>query len=136
MTDQEIGLATTVLTGAGAGLAIVTRWAVALWATIRREDIAAAKEAATLKREADARMSERHLAAMDRLAIMVDDHTAKDLAAQAEVKIVVARIDAKLDAVIDWRERTPVPPIEESASTRRRTAPHGNRLPPRGGHDD
>lgn len=133
MTDGEITIATSLMSGAGIGLAAVTRWAVALWATIRREDIAATKESATLKREQDARLVERQIATIDRVAIMVDEHTARDLAAQAEVKQAIVRLEAKFDAR-DWYERTPAPP--EDNSQRRRTSPQGYRPPRPGGHDD
>jgi len=147
VTDGEITLAASVLSGAGIGLAAVTRWAVSLWATIRREDIAQQKENATLKREADARLVERQIQSIDRISQLVDEHTAKDLAAAADVKATIVRVEAKVDAALDWRERfTPVemqavdpyaadrPPSERR--DRIKTAPHGYRPPRPGGHDD
>jgi hypothetical protein len=143
VTDPELALLSSLSGGAGLTLAGVIRWAVGLWATIRREDIAAQKEAAALKRAADERNVDRHIATVDRIAALVDEHTAKDLAAQAEVKQAVVRLEAKLDATLDWRERTPVGDepgfSDRPASERRRgaarTAPRGYRSP-RSGEPD
>jgi hypothetical protein len=144
VTDAEIGLATTLLTAAGGSLAVVTRWAVGLWATIRREDIAATKESAALKREQDARLVERQIATIDRVAILVDEHTARDLAAQAEVKQAIVRVEAKVDSALDWRERfTPLemqavdpPERRDRIKTAPQGYPQGYRPPRPGGHDD
>jgi hypothetical protein len=49
MTDAQaiIGL----ITAAAGGIGVFLRWALALWATVRREEMCAAKEAAALVRE-------------------------------------------------------------------------------------
>ena len=126
MSDPELATFASLLGGAGLAIAGVARWAVALWATIRREEAFAAREDAKLKREADLRSVERQISSIDRIAALVDDHTAKDLAAQAEVRMAVVRVEAKLDAKINaqldaletaWRERTPA---DETPSQRNR----------------
>lgn len=72
------------------------------------------------------------------------DHTKTDLAHHAEVRASIERMDSKIDTIVDWRERTPVTPIEvpivtETPSERRRriqrTNPQGYR-PPRPGTRD
>ena len=133
MTDPELAALGGAIITAGGTVAAVLRWTVGQWATVRREDIAAAKESAKLKREADERAVDRQVATVDRLAASVNDHTAKDLAHHAEVKQSIVRLEAKVDAALDWRERTPPPPDD---SQRRRTNPHGYRPPRPGEHDD
>jgi len=93
------------------------------------------------------RIVERLIAAIDRLATNVDNHTAVDLAHHADVREAVVRVEAKVDAVLDQRERTPVDPIpiprprDETPSQRARKHRTplqlpGYRAPTRGGHDD
>jgi len=85
-----------------------------------------------------AKIIERLIAAIDRLAVNVTD-----------VRETVLRVDAKLDAVLDERERTPVDPIpiprraEETPSQRARKhrtplqlPASGYRAPTRGDHND
>lgn len=93
------------------------KWAVSLWATIRREDIATTRENAIAQREADARITDRQVSAIDRIMNEVKEHTAKDLAHHAEVKSAVVRVEAKLDA---WAAPVEIPP--EHSSERRRKA--------------
>lgn len=84
------------------------------------------------------RVAERWIAALDRIASSVDNHTKVDLEHHADVKEAVIRLDAKVDAALDWRERTPVEPFpaqpqrREPASERRRlrTVPSGHRTKP------
>lgn len=79
------------------------------------------------------RIVERMIAALDRVALSVDEHTKTDLAHHAEVKESVVRLEAKFDSARNWleaeRDRTPTGP-----GRRNRTNPHGHK--PRGGHDD
>jgi len=136
VTSAELAILASIATGIGAGLLAFSRWAVGLWAQIRREDIAATTARATADRDADARQSDRQVAAIDRIAATVNDHTARDIAAQAEVKQAVVRVEAKVDAALDWQERTPVgdvgddrPPSEYSERRPRRrlrTVPEGH----------
>lgn len=107
------------LAAAGAALLAFARWALGLWATIRREDISAAKDRAALDREAAIRVTDRQIAAIDRIAAQVSDHTARDIAAQAEVKEAVVRLEAKVDTVLDWQERTTPAPEDRSSRTSR-----------------
>lgn len=76
------------------------------------------------------RVVERMIAALDRVAVEVRDHTKADLEHHAEVKESVVRLEVKFDSARDWMER-----IAGEESTRRRTSPHGFR-PLRGHHDD
>jgi hypothetical protein len=86
------------------------------------------------------RIVERVIAAIDRIAASVDKHTATDLAHHAEVKEAVVRVEAKLDAERDARDRTPTsfPRVEDEFDTgrRHRTNPHGYRPPRPGGRDE
>lgn len=76
------------------------------------------------------RVVERMIAALDRVAVEVREHTAKDLEHHRDVKETIVRLDAKFDSARDWlerlQERTPTEPTR-----RNRTSPHGHR-PPRG----
>lgn len=112
-TDISIYIAPGV---AGAVLWFL-RWAVGLWATIRREDIDAVRINAIAQREADIRTVDRQVAAIDRIARSVEEHTVKDLAHHAEVKEAVVRLDAKMSA---WSAPVEIPP--EHSSERRRKA--------------
>lgn len=84
------------------------------------------------------RIAERWISALDRIALAVDIHTKSDLAAHAEVRETVIRLDAKIDAALDWRERPPVEDIpspsqrRDPTSERRRlrTVPSGHRTKP------
>lgn len=125
MTDAELAL----LTAAGGTLAALGRWAVGLWAAVRREDIMATKETAALQRAESGRMVE---------ALLEQARSNATLAGKLE------GLAAKLDMLLDWpRERTPVEghcdadlESERTAERRRRTAPRGYRPPRPGEHDD
>jgi hypothetical protein len=81
---------------------------------------------------------ERWIAALDRIAVAVSEHTKTDLEHHAAVREAVIRLDAKVDAALDWRERTPVedvplpPQRRDPTSERRRlrTVPSGHRTKP------
>lgn len=129
MTDVE------VITNGGGIVAVLAflRWAVGLWATVRREDIDATTKSATADRESGARQVDRQVAAIDRINATVNEHTTRDLEAQAVVREAVARVEAKFDAAIDWLERTPPPgdvdldrPPSERRRRRLRTVPEGH----------
>ncbi len=91
---------------------------------------------------------DRMIAALDRVAVSVNDHTAKDLAHHAEVRERVARLETEVRSALDWRDRTtPVEmpayqsaPHQEPPSERRRREarenPHGYRSPRPGHHHD
>lgn len=65
------------------------------------------------------RVADRMITAIDRISAVVAEHTKTDLEHHADVKEVVARMDAKLDATLDWQERTPVdgPPKRPSTNS-------------------
>ena len=78
------------------------------------------------------RIAERWIAALDRIAASVDG-----------VKEAVIRLDAKVDAALVWRERTPVedlhiPQRRDPISERRRlrTVPSGHRSSKPGATDE
>lgn len=50
----------------------------------------------------------RMVRALDRVATKVDEHTTTDLSHHADVKESVVRLEGKVDAALDWQERTPV----------------------------
>ncbi len=51
----------------------------------------------------------RMVAALDRVAIKIDAHTAADLASHAELREAIVRVDAKMDGAADQRERAYTP---------------------------
>jgi hypothetical protein len=121
MTEAEL---VTLITAAGAAIAGGARWALRLWATVRREAIAAAKEASAAQRADNERMIQ---------ALLEQARSNAQLAGRID------QLTTKLDTLVEWRDRTPVegyPAVDEHPSERRnRTNPHGYR-PPARGHDD
>jgi hypothetical protein len=119
-----IGGAAAVAMG---GFGSMIKWTVGQWATIQRERITAETTRATADREADERRSDRQIAATDRIGVIVNDHTTRDVAAQADVRAAVVRFESKLDTVIQMHERTPVgderPASIESERRRNRSGP-------------
>lgn len=105
--------------GVAGGVILFLRWAMNLWATIRREDIMAAKETATAQREAEIRITDRQVAAIDRIAARVDEHTAKDLAHHADVREAVVRVEAKVDSALAWQDRSGTVMSEASERTKK-----------------
>lgn len=125
--------ALTALIGTGGGTVVIAflRWAVTLWATIRREELEAAKANAVAQRADGSRMVEALLAQATSNAALAGS-------LQQSNAILGGKLDHlsdKLDLLVDLRERTPVEmpaPTEEHPSERRRrmrTVPQGHRTP-------
>ena len=74
------------------------------------------------------RIAERMIAAIDRIAANVTEHTTKDLEHHAEVREAVVRVETKLDSALDR-------PTRPQRAQRTRTQPNGIRSP-RGEPDD
>lgn len=120
---SSIAIPGVVMASIGACAKLV-HWLGTLWATISREKLTAEREAAALNRASDARIADQQSAAIANLASRVDDHTMRDIAAQAEVKAVVVSLASKIDTIASWQERTPAPseddPRPSLASERRK----------------
>ncbi len=72
------------------------------------------------------RVIDRLIAAVDRIAVKVDDHTAADLASHADLREAIVRIDAKMDGAANERDRmTPVEGVPIAHEPTRRTPPRG-----------
>lgn len=124
MTEPElIALIGTAGTAVAAGL----RWALRLWASVRRDDRTAAAASA-------AQASADHRQMID--ALIAQARSMAELGGKIET------LAAKLDTLVQWRDRTPVEgyavPIDPEDERRRqaKTAPRGYRSPRPGGHDD
>lgn len=147
----------------GIGAALVTlflfaRWVVTLWATIRREELAAAKENSANQRADGLRMTEALLTQARSNAELAGafQRSNAELAASVERSNaeLVNRVDqlwTRLDTIFEWRQRTPVegvpipgdePIRRDSPSEQRRkqqrmqTSPRGYRPPVPGPHHD
>lgn len=124
MTEPEL---LALIGGAGTAIAAGLRWALRLWATVRREDIEAARTAAAM-------VSADHRQMID--ALIAQARSMAELGGKIET------LAARLDTLVEWRDRTPVEgyavPIDPEDDRRRRaqTAPRGYRPPRPGGHDD
>lgn len=116
MTEAEL---VTLITAGGTAVAAGLRWALKLWATVRREAIAAQAAAA-------AQASADHRQMID--ALIAQARSMAELGGRIEA------LGARLDTLVEWRERTPVEFDDEPR--RSRTNPHGYRPPARGGRDD
>lgn len=149
MTDTEIlAAAAAVIAPVAAGAMKFGHWAITYWGTIRRDEITAANESAALNRSNDTRIADQQTAAIDRIANVVNDHTARDVAAQARVEQAVVALTTRVDTIAEWRQRTPVehiedPPSRPSTSSERRRkaaqaaqAAQGYRAPKPGAHND
>jgi hypothetical protein len=133
--------ALTALIGTGGGTVVIAflRWAVTLWATIRREELEAAKANAVAQRADGSRMVEALLAQATSNAALAGS-------LQQSNAILGGKLDHlsdKLDLLVDLRERTPVEMpvshVDESPSDRRkrlRTVPQGHRTPKAGDHNE
>lgn len=139
MTDAQIGILASAITGGLSALALFLRWAVGVWATVRREDILSTKETAAAQRADAARIDEAQRAdgAVMRQALV--EQAKSNIAVMGAIREVVL----KIDTLVEWRERTPVegypvPAPDEHPSERRRirTAPQGYRPPRPGDHHD
>lgn len=111
--DAEI---IALITAAGGAIAGGLRWALRLWATVRRETSAAQR--ADNERMIDALLQQARSNAA--LGGKIDELT------------------TKLDTLVAWRDRTPVEAITDETSGRRRvqTPPRGYRPPRPGDHND
>lgn len=118
MTEAEL---IALITAAGAAVAAGLRWALRLWATVRREAIAA-QAAAAAQASADHRQMIDALIAQAR--------------SMAELGGKIESLAGRLDMLVEWRERTPVEFDDDTRPPRHRTNPHGYRPPRRGGADD
>lgn len=131
---------TTQIVGGGGALAVVVmffRWAMALWAEVRREDIAAGKETAAAARETSSTMVAALLAQARSNEQLAGEHAKSTLMLSGKIDALIV----KLDTIADWRERTPVegiPLVSDDAFTnprpgsdrarrRLRTVPQGHR---------
>jgi len=138
MTEPELA----VVTAAGGGLAWILKWAVGLWAEVRREDIAArkdaattaaaaAKEAAVLAKETNATMVAALLAQAKSNEQLAGEHARSTVMLSGKIDTLLT----KLDTLVEWRERTPVEGIpitretdsERDVRRRLRTVPQGHR---------
>ena len=116
MTEAEL---IALITGGGTAVAAGLRWALKLWATVRREAIAATAASA-------AQASADHRQMID--ALIAQARSMAELGGKIEA------LAAQLNTLVEWRERTPVDFADERP--RNRTNPHGYRPPARGGRDD
>ena len=121
-------LLTALFTGGG-GAAILKflHWAISLWATIRREELTAAKQNAEAQRADGARMVE---------ALLAQARSNAELGGaieRANVMLIgkIENLSVRLDTIADWRERTPVEGVpvmrDPPSETRRRTAAEQSR---------
>lgn len=116
MTEAEL---VAIITAAGTAIAAGLRWALRLWATVRREAIVA-QAAAAAQASADHRQMIEALIAQAR--------------GMAELGGKIESLAGRLDMLVEWRERTPVDPDDDHR--RHRTNPHGYRPPRAGGRND
>lgn len=83
------------------------------------------------------RVGERMIAALDRVAAKLDEHTKLDLEHHGETRDAVTRMEAKIDA---WNDVTPIEaPGVPRAVARRKSGPvgyYGPRRPPTSSEDE
>lgn len=140
MTEPELA----VLGAAGGGFAWILRWAVGLWAEIRREDIKATKEsrAEELASAKESRQATREDGAKMVAALLHQAKSNEQVAAGQEhsTTVLSGKIDTlcmKLDTLVEWRERTPVElPAVPSEDSKPRRQLRGYRSPKPGDHED
>jgi hypothetical protein len=138
----------TLLGAVGTALLAFARWALRLWAQVRREQMAAAERAAERAIEAQKAVAAQASADHQRMIAA--------LIGQAESMAhlgVYPPISTKLDTLVDWRERTPVEgyprvdidetelngertPSRPGSKRALRTNPQGYRPPKPGDHND
>lgn len=134
---------TTQIVGGGGALAALVwflRWAVTLWATVRREDIVATAATAA----AYAAQGERMISALQAQATSNAVLAGRIEASNAMLIGELNKLAIKLETLVDWRDRTPVegmpitrddaftserPASERDARRRLRTVPQGHRTP-------
>jgi len=134
MTDTELA---TLATAAGGALVAFCRWAVRLWATVRREAIDAAKAAAARREAFEAGVAAAQRADNERMVEALLEQARSNTALAGAVVGKLDQLATKLDTLVDWRDRQP--PLDEDELRRRRarTAPNGVRMPrPGTNHDD
>jgi len=138
MTEPELA----VVTAGGGGLAWILKWAVGLWAEVRREDItarkeaavtaaASAKEQAAIAKETNATMVSALLAQARSNEQLAGEHARSTLMLSGKIDALLV----KLDTIAEWRERTPVEGVpitrdtdsERDVRRRLRTVPQGHR---------
>ena len=63
------------------------------------------------------RVGERMIAAIDRVTSKLDEHTVADTRALGDLRQDIAVLSSRVDAAIEWQERTPVggPPTPQQA---------------------
>lgn len=102
MTDTQAII--SLITAAAGGIGVFLKWALGIWATIRREEMVAAKEAAALVREDNEK----------RTAALIEQAKANTVLAE-RIDELGGKLDTVLTALQGWQER----PISE-----RRRQPH------------
>lgn len=139
MTEPELA----VLGAAGGGFAWILRWAVGLWAEIRREDIKATKEsrAEELASAKESRAATREDGAKMVAALLHQAKSNEQVAAaqQHSTAVLSGKIDnlcVKLDTLVEWRERTPVEMAIPSEESKPRRQLRGYRSPKPGERED
>lgn len=100
LSDAEIGTAITALIG---GLAALGRWAVRLWATVRRETIEADDKRAARQREYDLEGRQALNASNERMTQALIAQATSSTTLAGEIKTLREQLDR-----IEWRELTPV----------------------------
>lgn len=110
---SELDATTTAIALPSIGVVLVAFgklavWFGNLWATLSRERVASERETAALNRANDTRIADQTNGAINHLAARVDDHTVRDLAAQADNKAAIMAFAAKLDTIALWQDRTPI----------------------------
>lgn len=104
MTDAQAII--SIITAAAGGIGVFLKWALGLWATVRREEMAAAKEAAALHREDNAQ----------RTAALIEQAKANTALAER-----IDELGGKLDnALRVWQD---APPSERRRRAARDTNP-------------
>ena len=133
-------LLTALLTGGGGATLIkFLHWAISLWATIRREELAAAKLST------EAAIADR-TRIVDALLAQAKSNAELGGAIERANATLVGKIEGlsiKLDTIHDWKERTPVEGVpvtrDPPSETRRRTAAEqsrGYRSPNKPGNEE
>jgi hypothetical protein len=148
--DVAALLTPDVIGAAGGGAAALGRWALRLWATVRREGVLAATPQAAKREAFEAAVANAARADNARMVEALVEQARSNAALTGELAksnaILGGNLDTvsgKIDLLAEAREWTPVEghPVEpftdeRPLSERRRTAPRGYRQPARGEHDD
>lgn len=131
-----------ILSSAGLAIGAGLRWALRLWATVRREQMEADKAAA--ERGIEAHRAVAAQASLDHQRMV--EALVTQARSMAELGGKIDTLATKLETIADWRERTPVEGMRRvepepfdadlPAPRRLRTNPQGYRPPRPGGRDD